>query len=112
MSKTLAEKILYSGETLRLEKYHLNSAEAEALRRSVGSYEMVLALATDISGENTDPSASWYLDQNDFKKLYDTIKNRQDFKRVKQFLDDNIQSPSDSDEVNSFLETITLRREK
>lgn len=107
MSQVLSQKDLLDGATLQLVKYQLDEAGAKALGRPIGSDEIVLVLnIKNGDGGATRPRASWYLDEKCFRKLYDTIKNENDFRKVNRFLNNGILfSENDSDRIGSFLET-------
>jgi hypothetical protein len=106
MRETLAEKVLSDGAKLQLGKYQLDQESAEVLGRPVGSDEMTINLITDMGENNTPPRVSWYLSEAELRKVYDAIKNKPDFNKVRQFLDDEINSLDDSYKVSSFLETL------
>ena len=100
MQKTLTDRA-----TLELVVYTLKPGEAEALGRPVGSQEIVLSFKGRYD-MNTAPRASWYLGEGDFKKLYNKIRNENDFERVAKFLREEVNSPQDSQKFGSFLDTL------
>ncbi|MBI4980573.1 hypothetical protein HZC30_03395 [Candidatus Woesearchaeota archaeon] len=74
-SKTLDRKILQQGVKLSLIKYQLTNEEAEALYRPMGSSELVLELQGEINNGSTPPRASWYLDENYYRRLFESINH-------------------------------------
>jgi len=104
--QTLGQRTLRDGSTLTLERYQLDQVEAEALGRPVGSHEITLTFRARYGGGTTPPKASWYIGEGEFRRLYDQIRNEDDFRKVQRFLGDEVRSSEDANKVGSFLEKL------
>ena len=105
MSPIISKKTLEDKNVLKIIEYSLDSqVAAGALRRPVYSKERVLVLKLrDGRVENTRPRISWFLDECMFKKLYGIINSREDYRRVDEFLCNEIKSSQDSKKIDDFL---------
>ena len=103
MADILCDKILSDGTELSIHKYALSADVAKALNRPTGSYEIVLRWQGKGSAGTTWPKASWYLAESDFKQLYDLIRTKNDFMKVRKFVDE-VKSDEDAGKLPEFIE--------
>ena len=90
MLQTLEHKTLADGSVLELVRYQLSEECAKQLERPANTWEMVLTCKTPIFGDITDPRASWYLQEQELKELYNAINSWIDFKNVRNFLKEEV----------------------
>ena len=104
---------LPNGTTVVMGRWVLNSAEAEALDRPVGSIERNLRVIRNEGGVHsesaTSPRASWYLVGLDYLRLMEIIRAGQgDFDTVKSLVDE-VKSADDVGGVRSYIATHNSR---
>ena len=75
---------------------------------TTGTREYVLELSSKISHESTAPSASWYISEDHYRRLYHAIKREADFERVKDFLF-RVESEEDASKVEDILADLSTR---
>ena len=106
MSEEIVKKDLPHNATLKFWKYELEKGEAEALDRPVGSYEIVLAYEAKPVGHTMNPTMSWKVDEQVYRRLFDAIKDKEGYDKAEQFLIAQATSPADAPDLDTFLETL------
>jgi len=72
---------------VKLIKYPLSSADALSLGRPLGSHEMVLSLDSEYESKTTAPRASWYLTEQEYRDLFQSVRHLLHFNNIARALD-------------------------
>lgn len=99
------KKRLADGNLLFIASYELTDTAAESLKRPKGSREIVMGLkySNGWHQKNTNPSASWYLTDEQYLKLFLRIKDEASFLKVNAFLSEEINAPEDANKLEGLL---------
>ncbi len=104
-------RALADGMRLEMHSYQLDPEAGRAFGIPAGSYERVIVLREaygDVMASwkgATDPAASWGLEEEDFRQLYGSIQDEEDFIQARDFMDLHKRRPGYRDKILQFLES-------
>jgi len=99
----LEEKVLKNGIRVLLRKWRMSDWAADALGRPRGQIEMAIVSSGFLCNEQSMPSPSYYLSEQQYRRMFESIKNGDDCRQIISIIND-VKSEEDAKRLERRME--------